>query len=623
MKNGKILILLLTAVLVLLAVGIGYMEPAPQPDTEREIPISIIVMQDGQQERIRCWKNEGEDYIVFLPSWAELSDVTISLEAHSRAFLMGEQLTDGASCSGLQLNTPYWLTTIAEGITIDNTLTFVQSARLPSLHVDVLSGNMEIIHETKGNEESGSLRLYSKDGEFAYSGQMESLKGRGNSSWYKRRKTYSLTLGREADLLGMGQAKRWILQANAMDLSHLRNKVVYDLAAKAGMAYAPECQWVDLYLNGEYAGLYLLVERNEIHPQRLNFPEAGSFLVSRESGDRLIMQNYPRVVLDSGAALRIHNSGLTETDLYEIWQPADNAILAEDGIDPITGKSWQELIDLDSWAMDYLTGEIFGNLDSGSISEYYYRDGSDPSGKIYAGPVWDYDLSMGSKNFDQTGTVQAFFADKAHTWSLEDTTWFYGLNRKPEFQNRVKELYREVYRPLVQELLDTGLEEYADLISQAAAMNQLRWGVTSAQEETEYIRWYLTERLAFLDSLWLENTQYYKVLVMYDDDNTSLCHAVLPGERIPELPGYNESGDILGWYDADTDQPFDISQPVYKDTVVYLKRLPTEEDRISPLQAAPIGAVLVILLAAILTDRKCRRMQKSKGEKPIAKQEIL
>lgn len=623
MKNGKILILLLTVVFLLLAVGIGYMEPAQEPDTGREISISIIAMLDGQEEKIRCWEAEGGDYIAFLPSGAELSDVTLYLADHSRAFLLGEPLESGTNCGNFQLNTPYWLTTIAEGITIDNTLTFVQSARLPSMHVDVLSGSMEIIHETKGNEESGSLRLYSPEGEFTYSGHMESLKGRGNSSWFRDKKPYSLTLAGEADLLGMGQAKNWILLANAMDPSHLRNKVVYDMAAKAGMAYAPECQWVDLYLNGEYAGVYLLIERNEIHPQRLDLQETGSFLVSRESAWRLVSQNYPRVLLDSGAALRVHDSGLTETDLYEIWQPVDNAILADDGIDPITGKSWQELIDLDSWAMDYLTGEIFGNLDAGSISEYYYRDSSDPSGKIYAGPVWDYDLSMGSKNFEQTGFVQAFFADKAHTWSLEDSTWFYGLNRKPEFQNRVKELYKEVYRPLMQELLDTGLEEYADFISQAAEMNQLRWGVTSAREETEHIHWYLTERLAFLDSLWLEDTQYYQVLVMYEDDETSLCHAVLPGERIPALPVYNESWDILGWYDADTDEPFDISQPIYKDTTVYLKRLPGEEDRISPLQAVPIVAVLVILLAGILTDAKRRRKRKRKQKKPIVKQGIV
>jgi hypothetical protein len=113
------------------------------------------------------------------------------------------------------------------------------------------------------------------------------------------------------------------------------------------------------------------------------------------------------------------------------------------------------------------------------------------------------------------------------------------------------------------------------------------------------------------------------VLVILDENSSSICHAVLPGGTIPSLPDYQESWDILGWYDAATDEPFDITQPIYEDTVVYLKRLPGEEDRISPLQAAPIAAMLVFLLAGVLTDRHRRRTRRAKREKSIAKQKIM
>ena len=202
-------------------------------------------------------------------------------------------------------------------------------------------------------------------------------------------------------------------------------------------------------------------------------------------------------------------------------------------------------------------------------------------------------------------------------------TWFHELNRKPEFQNRVRELYRDVFRPQVQELLETGLDRYADQVYQSARLDQYRWGTENAREETESIREYLTERLAFLDSVWLENVEYCRVLVILDENSSSICHAVLPGGTIPSLPDYQESWDILGWYDAATDEPFDITQPIYEDTVVYLKRLPGEEDRISPLQAAPIAAMLVFLLAGVLTDRHRRRTRRAKREKSIAKQKIM
>ena len=621
MKNGKMLILLMTAVLLLVAAGIGQMEPAPQPVVEVNIPLSVTVERDGRQEQIRCWMEAEGDWVVFLPSGVKLADVTVSPKEQALLTLNQEPLEQPTDCGGFQTDIAYALTCTAEGMTSEHTLTFLQSARLPSMHLDVQSGSMDLIHEVKGNQESGHLRLYSETGELAWSGRIESIRGRGNTSWLQDKKPYSVTLAGEADLLGMGQAKEWILLANAMDPSHLRNKAVYDLAAEAGMAYAPESRWVDLYLNGEYAGLYLLSERNEIHPQRLDLPETESFLVSRESAWRLISQNYSRVLLDSGAALRVHNAGFTETDLYEIWQPAENAILAEDGIDPLTGKSWQELIDIDSWAMDYLTGEIFGNVDAGTISQYFYRNGGEPDGKIHAGPVWDYDLSMGSNGTWQTRTVQAFFGDKAHIWSLEDSTWFYGLNRKPEFQARVRELYEDVYRPLVQELLDIGLDTYAEEIRHGALLDQRRWKTDSAEEETARIRRYLTSRLAFLDSLWLEGEEYCRVLVILDENSSSICHAVRPGECVPELPYYEEMWDILGWYDAATEEPFDASRPIYQDTTVYLKRLPGEEDQISPLQAAPIAAVLGFLAVLVTTDGIRRRTRKKKEEQPVAKQE--
>ena len=618
MKNGKIPILLLTAALLLLTVGIGQMEPATEPVEEVNIPLSVTAQRDGRQEPIDCWTDADGNWIIFLPSGVELADVTLSPDENARITLNQAPLEQPTDCGGFRTDTPYAVICTAEGIPSERTLTFLQSSQVPSVHLDVQSGSMDIIHETKGNQESAELRLYSETGELTWSGPVESVRGRGNTSWLSDKKPYSLTLAQEADLLGMGRAEEWVLLANALDPSHLRNKAVYDLAAKAGMAYTPDSRWVDLYLNGDYAGLYLLCERNEIHPQRVDVPETGSFLVALEPWWRLVQQNYSRVQLDSGTGLRIHDSGITEQALYRAMQPVENAILAEDGRDPGSGKTWQELIDVDSWVMEYLTGEIFGNVDAGIASSYLYRDGGDASGKIYAGPVWDYDLAMGSDSAWQAEAVQAFFVDREHVWEPDDTTWAYELNRKPEFQARVRELYQEVYRPLIQELLDTGLDAYAQQISRAAQLDQRRWGTENAAEETEAIRQYLTARLAFLDSVWLEDVEYCRVLVMQYANSSAFCHAVLPGETIPFLPEYAESWDILGWYDAATEEPFDITRPIYEDTVVYLKKLPAEEEQISPLQAAPIAAVLGILVWLLPADKKHRRTAK----KPLAGQKV-
>lgn len=81
-----------------------------------------------------------------------------------------------------------------------------------------------------------------------------------------------------------------------------------------------------------------------------------------------------------------------------ILQSVENAIVSESGVDPITGKHWQELIDLDSWARKYLIEEIFASTDSGNFSQFYYYDGAEENGKLYAGPIWDFDLVMRGTN---------------------------------------------------------------------------------------------------------------------------------------------------------------------------------------------------------------------------------
>ena len=408
MRYGKIWISLLTAALAAAAVLLWRQEPEPEPSAAAEdaLPISVQTSASGRTEDISCWEGEAGQYYVFLPSFADLSETTIRTEAGAEVHIGGQALKNGQSCGSFHISEPYALEYSNHGEAREGTITFLLSAQVPSMHIDVQSGNMDYIHALKGNKESGRIRIYNVDGTVSFAGNLKSISGRGNATWTMEKKPYSLVLAGEADLLGLGQAQRWILLANSSDPSHLRNKFVYDYAADAGLDYSPGSQWVDLYLNGEYAGLYLLCERNEIHPQRVALAEDSSFLVSMELGWRLEDQGYPFISTDAGFDLRIHHSSVTETELLELWQSAENAILAEDGIDPVTGKDWTELIGLDSWAKKYLMEEIFGSVDAGAVSQYFYGDPE--SGKICAGPVWDYDISMGNLGAWQLSQPEAF-----------------------------------------------------------------------------------------------------------------------------------------------------------------------------------------------------------------------
>lgn len=599
MRRGKIVIWLFTALLLAVIV---FLLSRDDP-WNGNLPLSVLVSSQGQTEEIGCWKSDTGEYFLFLPSYADLSQTQIRINSRYPVHMDGRLVTDGMSCDFLQLDVPYDLTCAVDGEARHFSLTILQSGNLPALYIDVASGTMDYIHEEKGNKEAGALRLYTADGALAHSGNLDALEGRGNSSWNCLKKPYNLTLPAETDLLEMGQAQRWILLANAYDPSQLRNKIAYDFADAAGLAYTPDCEWVELYLNGEYAGLYLLSERNEIHPQRVAVPEAGSFLVSKEWEWRMSDRGQPFVTLNSRAALRIHQSDLSPEALTQVFQSAENAILAEDSIDPLTGKTLTELIDLDSWAKKYLIEEIFGNVDASTLSQYFYYDGRDEDGKLYAGPIWDFDLSMGNTVASPVQSPNIFYANKPNVYA---SPWFSTLYQKDVFYQRITELYQTDFLPLLEELLDTGIDRYAAQVSRAAGMDQIRWSGTAAAEETEHIKTYLTERMAFLNSAWIDGDPYCTVLV--DCPAGYMRYAVAPGDTLPELPF--ESTADSGWYLVDTDEPFDITQPIYEDTAIIWKQPAAEaapesaeSEQFSPLRFGPVTVFAVMLILLCLADR--------------------
>ena len=378
MKNNRIIIYCFTAVFLLLTI-FGFVVMS---DTDSSSVITIEVVSENTIEQLKCWENDNNEMYVFIPSYAQLSDVVIVNNGENKVEVNSVAVTDRKSCSEFSLDTEYTLSYSDLGKQTTKKLFFVKTQDVAAMYIDTQSQSMDYIHTKKSNSESGSLRLYTADGALDYSGEISSINGRGNYTWngYDK-KPYSVTLSAEADLLGIGQASKWILIANADDESNLRDKLVYDLADESGLLYSPDSTWVDLYLNGEYAGLYLLCERNEIHPQRVDINPQGSVLVSMEQEDRLKDQSYTHIVTDSSQALRIHYpENMTDEEIVELrdtFQSVENAIIAKDGIDPVTKKHYSELIDVESWARKYLIEEVVGNWDACFISQYFYYDADD------------------------------------------------------------------------------------------------------------------------------------------------------------------------------------------------------------------------------------------------------
>lgn len=565
MKRGKLAVLVFTILFALAAAVVGRSELG-----NRNFPFSVMVVMNEEEREIPCCDMWGE-YYVFLPSYAQQADVRIRANPVHDIYIGDQLLTEGTSCSQFPMNTSLDLFYYTADGEPDARVTFLHSENVGTVYIDVRSGGMEYVHEKKGNETGGYIQVYDADGTLWHQGTLESIRGRGNATWLWDKKPYNLTLGTPAGLLGMDAAQEWILLANAPDPSQLRNKLAYDLAAEAGLSYSPKCKWVDLYLNGEYRGLYLLTERNEIHPERIAVSDH-SFLVSMELEYRLKEQNYPYIQTSRGTTLRIHQSGLAEQTVQQVWESAENAIFAEDGIDPLTGKSWTELIDVDSWAKKYLLEEVLGNYDAASVSQYFYYDEAD--GKLYAGPVWDMDNSMGISYW--TNETNIILAGRKHLWSEEDSGHYHALLQKEAFLERVRELYRQNYQPALRRLCETGLDGYVQQISAAEEMNRKLWAGESLEVASEQIREYLKARMSFLEA-YLENPEDYVHVYGWIPGNIWFCWAIRPGQTVDKL----SEGGGYAWYNLETGAYYKPGTPIYEN-VTFQKRLVEDTERGTP-----------------------------------------
>ena len=607
MRKNKAVLLLITGMWLMIAVGIWAVQA--ENDAQRLLSLSV------NGERIECWLNASGEYCLFVPGWAEAKDICIQLHTDKPVSIAGIPLAEGMDTSAFEWNTPLSMQTPAG----EKKITFVQTSRIPALYIHTESGNMNYVHGDKENEEKGTLRLFESSGALQYEGTLQAIKGRGNSTWKEYdKKPYRLKLESEADLLGMGEAQNWILLANASDGSHIKNKLMYDLAAETNMPYSPESRWVDLYLNGEYAGLYLLCERNEVHPQRVAIHGEGSFLVSLEMWERLAAQEY--FMTEQRQAIKVrYPSSMTETEqqtLQQLWQSVENAITAADGIDPVTQKSWLEWIDLDSWVRKYLIEELSASTDACYISQYFYLDASQPDARIMAGPVWDYDYALDNFGGGYFPYQHGLMANRLQVKPGYETPWFHLLYQKPVIYERMVEVFRTDFCPAIEQMVETGIDAYAALIKQSAAANQLRWPSDAGfDEQVETVRRALEEKAALMSSIWLDNREYCTVRVHTKPEQTYTYLSVPKGETLAAMPDMKDAEGIsfMGWYRAEDDQPFDRTQPITEDCEIYglwtgvSERWMSRIGKLLPLGV--IGMMGVVLLAADLWMNRKRRLK--------------
>ena len=238
------------------------------------------------------------------------------------------------------------------------------------------------------------------------------VRGRGNTSWTFGKKPYRIKFNKKQSVLGSSyKAKSWTLIANMSDKSLLRNYVAYELGERFnGIEFSSKHELVDLYLNGEYKGVYLLCDQIQTGAGRVDINDSNEtveadgnngYFIERDSRapsegvlnqDYFVFQDetYAFKTPDTESAEFISNKEVEIEYITEYMQSCWTAITDGDWSDVET------LVDIDSFVDSYIIDELFANNDCGQSSCFYYKK---KNGKFYKGPVWDFDIGAGNINY--------------------------------------------------------------------------------------------------------------------------------------------------------------------------------------------------------------------------------
>ena len=434
---------------------------------------------------------------------------------------------------------------------------YPQLTNLPTLYIELPSRTAGLRAVEHGVYSDATYTLVDGDHTNSYYDLPMQIKGRGNYSWSFKQKPYTLKLAEKADLVGMGEAKKWVLVTVHSDKTMLHNYLTQECAEWLGLPGTCDNEYVDVMANGKYVGTYVLTEKIQIHKNRIDVLEQKSALfeiemVYRHTCDLCIVMYENKRDPSNSVHLRVkeyHGKDVEDLTSGQRMQAFGEYKTFFDNMKAaINSGSMEELekyIDVDSFVNWYLLNEITRNYDSKFVTSCYCF--TDENGKLYMGPCWDYDTCYGAQ-----------FAETEGAW-IQQAPWYEWLfeNNKP-FVQAVKDRWKELRQEGndIVEWFATNIDATVERIAVSEKMNHelypnSEFVNTKYDAAVKYMERWLEARFQWMDSEFLgdsanptlycgndatkEIASKYDDLAMYIKANSADGPEGNPGEGVKNL----------------------------------------------------------------------------------------
>lgn len=294
------------------------------------------------------------------------------------------------------------------------------------------------------------------------------VRGRGNTTWTWPKKPYQIKLEDRISLLGMPAHKRWVLLANFMDRTLMRNLVSMHVASMTSLAWTPRCVPVELVLNGKHQGSYLLIEQVRIDENRVNISDEGYLLELDFHYDNAFQwidmhgscwQRWDGIPFSVKQPDPETLTPLRRESIRQYVAGVASALYGSGFRDRANG--YARYLDVDSFIDYWIVYEVMCNHELGNPGSVFFH--KDKGGKLTAGPVWDFD--WGVLSFYTSGGDKGLVNGQA--------IWYKRLMEDPDFRARLRARFEELLPRL--RTVPSYMDSCEQLLERSARLNFAMW----------------------------------------------------------------------------------------------------------------------------------------------------
>ena len=462
-------------------------------------------------------------YYLFIPQGVDISNLTMNYTGNVTQVSSGTIDTINGTINN---NFSQKDTIVITANNVNYTVKVMQSD-LPSMSISLNGVTLSQINSGSKSTKykNNSLVIKSKDNsEYDFSNSKVEIKGRGNYTWQLPKKSYQIKFDDKYNILGMNKAKTWILLANYMDNSYARNKVAFDFAKNIGLKYTPNYKFIDLWIDGEYLGNYMLVEKIQVAKNRVELNDDYGIIAELDNtnyqGEILFRSNTSKTFFTLKDSVA-DDTDETDSTSIAAFKSFENSVNEFEKYLYADNKDWNKItsmIDVESFIEYYFVQEFSEDPDGCRSSVFMYKDGTNDV--IHMGPVWDYDSAFanyttedlgGNSNIDYIMNIQKYME--------ASNDWYKQLFTIKEFREKVIKIYNEKVK---QSLENINNEPNANMIK-SANMNDIVWKTLGKKskfgrvnnqtyiEEVRYLNAWLQRRINYLNKRYSTNSDIYNI----------------------------------------------------------------------------------------------------------------